>query len=763
MSYKGIKLRIKSYLKKIKNNIISAGVEKKYIRKLSLVAKKFKRETYLEKFGIYIFILSIYLLLVINNITNFINFNSSQPDLSFIHSMYLSTGYALIGFATLVFIIITFSKQAVMPYSNKLFEGVVNKYNKNTLNYLFVIFIILSFLLFPNIFTSLAKYSFLIQYYYVSISMVLLLFGYELFYISKFYSKTGLLKYFGNTIEKLNGVEMNLTKIHEEYLEAIGKNKGQAFLSKNSDNSTLQIIRFINTIIRDSIHDTTIFEEGMELYLNIIKERLQFRVGRFNEKDYAMAFITKNMPNLDNDTFIENHIISYLNEYAEIAFNSKNRDILLIINDVYFRIMDLGGKNKYVNTGKTELTMQVLLSHYLSFLDNLLNFKDENIFFSVLSNVEKIFLNKEYNYTDLIDGSVTTKLSKMASKALDLENYMAFRNILGMLSILLKNYLNFEDKSKYDYVLKYIFSSYESMIMSFFIKEKIVTTVSGADIYLTHFLDETNSLSLNSIYLNYYNLSFDEKGCLLNKSRFNFNIYEPIIEFFNRERIFTIMTKLEETRKYFAMININSFFTQSIEICTHVAVNKEVEDDCKKTYIRNCYEMLRIFEKYNIEKDSITIYNKFEFYIRLRNIISSFDYMPEGLEIKNQIEKEYIAFLLNSNIVLKSDLRHIEKEMNLFFEIGNDKKIDEFLEKRYQNADASNFVKDIYYCKSMEMFSNEFDYKYKKNLLERIEKKMFSKSGYFEFDSLKKLADLKDKKYRENISKKKLLKLIIEK
>lgn len=353
-----------------------------------------------QKFGylyILLFLLSILLSIVISKFID-ITYDDSLKNL------FVDTGIALIGLSGIIFTLQIFNQETRNTYTNSVMEKILDIRFQHLIEYIYIITITFIFLLIPRINMFQANMNVFLPFFYLTIINIFVMLGIDLFISSNLSNKYKLI----NIIEKrINNIIDIIEKQHieiEKYSKRINSyNPPLSEYIAKSNKIFSCYIQCINTLLRSSIDDPILFENGMEAYIKIIKNRLSKRKNKFIHID--IPFFNEILPTSDNDSFIEKYMLEYLNEYATMAFENKNRDILQIVQRTYHQILLLGKNNKYKNGEKLELTVRVIYSYYLEVVKMIMQMNNDNMLFDTVEVFKDLFIDKRKFFYDLIDDS----------------------------------------------------------------------------------------------------------------------------------------------------------------------------------------------------------------------------------------------------------------------------------------------------------------------------------------------------------------------
>ena len=359
---------------------------KKIEQKLSFLKLKFKcyiRTKYMlsidTKWNAILYISIILIGLLLSYFLK-INYNIKTDSLKEYYDLFRNTGIALIGLSGIVFTLQIFSQESQNNYMNSVMEKIVDIRAQHIVEYLYLCFTTIMFLILPKVHMNI---NMSINYYYISLITIFILLGIDLFSTTRNSNKYRLLKKIEKRVNRIVKLVEKDNKDFEHYCIKYKQKNISIVENLNRMNSLfVSQIQCNNIILRNSIDDPLLFSNGMDVYINIIKVRLEKRKNTFTRIN--IPFINEVLPNDDNDSFIEKYMIEYLDEYAKNALNNKNRDILAIIQNTYHKILVLGKDNRYKNSDDLELTIKMIFTYYLALIKDIVILNNENMLFDTI-------------------------------------------------------------------------------------------------------------------------------------------------------------------------------------------------------------------------------------------------------------------------------------------------------------------------------------------------------------------------------------------
>ncbi len=518
---------------------------KLYFTKIKIVnffrIYKLKFET--KKFAyayILIFFINILLSIIISNFIN-ISFDNH------IKSLFIDTGISLIGLSGIVFTLQIFNQETRNTYTNSVMEKILDIKFQHIIEYVYIISITFFFLLIPQFKVFEYRIDIFLPFFYLSIIGIFIMLGIDLFVSSNLSNKYRLII----VIEKR--INYILDMVEKEYLELDKYSK-----KRKSYNPSLNeyinkwnvifivYIQCINTLLRTSVNDSILFENGMDSYIKIIKNRLLKRKNKFEYID--IPFFNDIIPKNDNDNFIEKYMLEYLNEYSQIALANKNRDILQAVQNTYHKILLSGKENRYKNADKLELTMIVTFSYYLDVVKMIVQINNDNMLIDTVEVFKDLFItNKEYFY-DLVNDFLGDFVSDSFDLALENKSLMNFRNLLEIAIIPLDCVLYSKDPYNYSKI-EMILNCIKNAIIEFTNQKGLIRQRDGAKLYLKYIFNLAEKNSLYNYLVSYYKNNVDKNDKYIDTSEKVCRIFTQFIEFYTSEEIVICLDIMEKDNR----------------------------------------------------------------------------------------------------------------------------------------------------------------------------------------------------------------------
>ena len=472
-----------------------------------------------------------------------INYNIKTDSLKEYYDLFRNTGIALIGLSGIVFTLQIFSQESQNNYMNSVMEKIVDIRAQHIVEYLYLCFTTIMFLILPKVHMNI---NMSINYYYISLITIFILLGIDLFSTTRNSNKYRLLKKIEKRVNRIVKLVEKDNKDFDHYCIKYNQKNISLVENLNRMNSLfVSQIQCINIILRNSIDDPLLFSNGMDVYINIIKVRLEKRKNTFTRIN--IPFINEVLPNDDNDSFIEKYMIEYLDEYAKNALNNKNRDILAIIQNTYHKILVLGKDNRYKNSDDLELTIKIIFTYYLGLIKYIVILNNENMLFDTISVFKDLFIKNSNSFRNLISQELYDKLEEISDIALSNRSLMNYRNIQALITVTLYTILNNEnDLKRYD--LKNVFKTLRSNCIKFTVKSE-VKRYDGGRIYLNYIFHSFEPYSVIKYLENYYNDNVKDNE-FVSKERFDNGEMSYFVEFFTDKSIIMCLSELRNKGIY---------------------------------------------------------------------------------------------------------------------------------------------------------------------------------------------------------------------
>lgn len=587
-------------------------------------------------------LISILISISIMNILNIYYLNFDNKNYA---KLYQDTGIALIGLEAIVFTLQIFNQEVKNEYMNSVMENIIDTKFQHIIQYIYLTTITILFLLIPNVNYFNIHITFFIPFYFLSLFSILVILGIDLFTSTSNSNKVNLIKMIETkTIYIMNCIDKVCEKINSNYKQNISKIE---YLNK-FNNVFISYIQSINSVIRNHINDPILFSNGMETYIKIARERLTLRKNILSYLN--IPFFSEILPSKDNDSFIEKYLLEYLDEYARIALDNKNRDVLSIIQNVYYSIIIIGKDNKYINKDEIELTIKVSFSYYIKLIKYLIEFNNENLLFETIEIFKKIFIANYKDFYTLVNINFIDDIKEMTSIALSKKSLMNFRNIQGLITIPMYSIIN--SNNEYRVInIELLLDALKNSLYEFTLAKNLIKRRDEARFYLNYIIDIIQPYSFYKFIINYYNQQIDENNNFKNTTFFDDNMLEPFIKFLNDKLVTNCILKLNEDNRYVTGVtNIYTHITTYSDILMKLIINKKFNHIKRKNiYLLNiCFEILK---KYSLryEKSNGMRFHEIDNYFEL--LINKYINIQQTEEIRDLLINSYLEILKEITIV----------------------------------------------------------------------------------------------------------------
>lgn len=636
--------------------------------KISNILKIYKMGLETKYYG-FCYILLIIISLLYSYIIHYFIETESVNILDY-KELFVNTGIALIGFTGIIFTLQIFNQEVKNNYTNSVMEKLLDIKFQHIIQYIYTSLITCIFIFLPNTTIFEKNVSFLILFYYLTIIILFIMFGIDLFVSTNKSNKFVIIK----IIEKRIDCILNLVK--KEYISFEKYcNKEQEYnpplidYIAKANQVFISYIQCINTILRNSIDDPILFFNGMETYINVVKNRLAKRKNTFNYN--YVPFLSEVIPNKDNDSFIEKYILEYLDEYSQIALKNKNRDILSIIQQTYHSILLIGKDNRYVNNNGLELTIKVIFAYYLKTIKYMIEFNNENLLFETIEIFKDLFVKNGKYFNELIDIMFIDDINEISKLSLEKKSLMNFRNIQGLIAIPFYSVLNSNDDNK-DYRLKLLFDSLKNNLVDFTTKKDLIKRKDESRTYLHYIFNIAEPFSYHRCLIEYYNRQIKD-GKFTNNTFFDNDLLKPFVDFFYDDVVINCLIILDNDNRF-----VTGFVDakQNVLLFSELLIKTIVNEDFKKakednlTLLKKCFKSIEKFSKrhdsnsmrcYDINKFFEELFYKFKqliidnkeinnlFFIEYQNAIKNCLEISDVKKVKFDYFFEYINICLNCN------------------------------------------------------------------------------------------------------------------
>ena len=478
----------------------------------------------------------------------FIDYYTFDSYLQKYEELFTNTGIALIGFSGIIFTLQIFSQEEKNNYTNSVMEKLIDIKFQHIIQYVYISIITLIFIFLPTTSFFYNHLVLLIPFYYITIVILFIMFGIDLFVSTGNSNKFKIIKIIEKRTDLVLEVVENQYKSFDKYCKKENFVNPPLYEYITKSNSIfISYIQCVNVILRSSIDDPILFQNGMQAYINITNKRLEKRKNYF--KYLHIPFLTDTLPKKDNDTFIEKFILEYLDEYAQIALKNKNRDILSIVQQTYHQILIFGKDNKYTNNNELELTIKIIFIYYIKIIRYIVEFNNDNMLFETIEIFKELFINNFNDFGGLIDESFTDEMKDISRIALSKKSLMNYRNIQGLIVIPVYALLNGNDKNK-RFRLDYIFSCLKSNLIDFTKEKNLIKRKDESRIYLNYMFNTMEQYSYFNFLINYFNKQLNEKSEFRNNEFFDDDLLKPFVDFINDDVVIWCLTILDNDNRY---------------------------------------------------------------------------------------------------------------------------------------------------------------------------------------------------------------------
>lgn len=529
---------LKKLCNKLKNKINFNKI--KIINYIRIYKIKFDN----KKFGYLYIVLALFSIILSFLISNYIKieYDDSLKDLFF------NTGIALIGLSGIIFTLQIFNQETRNNYTNSVMEKILDIRFQHIIQYIYLIFVTIIFLFIPRLSSFVENVTIILPFFYLTIINIFIMLGIDLFVSTNLSNKYRLILIIEKRINYiLNGIEKQYKDI-EKYSKKTKTYNPPLHEYINKSNSIFSCyIQCINTILRSSINDPILFENGMDAYIKIIKNRLSKRKNTFNYVN--IPFLNEVLPTSANDSFMEKYMLEYLNEYANIALENKNRDIMQIIQRTYHQILLLGKDNRYKNDKKLELTINVVFSYYLDVIKKIIKMNNDNMLFETVEIFKDLFIKNNTNFYDLIDYSFGDFISDSIDLSLKNKSLMNFRNIVELTVIPLNCILNSEDNYNY-LIMQPIIEKIKNSVIKFTYQNNLVRRKDDARLYLQYIFNTAEPYSFYNCLVRYYNGNIDQEGNYIDYSDKVCEIFKQFVDFYTSKEIIECLKIMDNDNRF---------------------------------------------------------------------------------------------------------------------------------------------------------------------------------------------------------------------
>ena len=542
-------------MKKICNKLTRIKEKTIYLYKLTvqkILLRKLKIKCYLRtkyllsidtKQIAILYIITILLGLIIS-INLKIDYKINSDSLEEYYELFRNTGIALIGLSGIVFTLQIFSQENQNNYMNSVMEKIIDIKAQHIVEYIYLCITTFIFLILPKMHINPVI---LINYYYISLITIFILMGIDLFNTTRNSNKYRLLKKIEKRVNRIVELVEKDNKDFDNYCSKYNQKNFTLVQSLNRMNGLFASqIQCINIILRNSIDDPLLFANGMDVYTNIIKVRLEKRKNAFNRVN--IPFINEILPHEDNDAFIEKYMIEYLDEYAKISLKNRNRDILAIIQNTYHKLLILGKDNRYKNSDDLELTVKVIFTYYLDLIKDIVMLNNDNMLFDTVEIFKDIFIKNSASFRNLIDQDLFDKLESISDLSLNNNSLMNFRNVQFLIAVTLYPVLNNKNILK-SVDLKNVFKSLKHNCIKFNLYNTMVRKYDSGRLYLNYIFYSFEPYSVMKYLENYYNTNVLENE-FISDEWFDNDEMSSFVDFFTDDVIITIISNLRNKGLY---------------------------------------------------------------------------------------------------------------------------------------------------------------------------------------------------------------------
>lgn len=621
-------------------------------------------------------------------------------------NLYTNTGIGLIGLSGLIFTLKTFKKQSLDEYMNSIFQKTFIDKLDTYIEYGYICLISVLFLLIPNVSIFEQNISLFISFYYFSLICILFMFGVELFIISNNMNKTNILKELKTRVKYLYDIGEKLGKYHSEYEKKYNNKQSSELQFIDKMNYTfLSYIQCINMIARKSFNDPIIFVQSMDTLYEITKYRLDIRKNKFN--DYSVPLLSEVMPNPSNDTFIENHLLEYLDDYTKLALEQKNRDNMGTIERMYKQLLIAGKDNRYMNNNNLELTIKIIFIYYLKMINDIVKFNNENMLFQTIEMFRQLFINNGKYFNELVDKQFCDSMYQLSIESLQNKSLMNYRNIQGLLTIGFAGVLfnNYEYRSIY---LDEIFKTLKLDLEAFYNSRRLIVEYNGARPYLNYILNSLEPLSILSVFRSFYNSNISPDGRFVNMEIISENDFRRLLDFINDKDVMNWLIDLHNKRYYITcdtdVSEICTFLLQISSIICNTIDDQNIKDEYYELFDKTLKVSAIYISKFN-ENSSMMRHKMDEYYSNIvylsKHIIKQDNHLKLILfnHYKKSIIQTYKDF--DNEFSIENFLKYFESISIIFDEKEKQKEIKSVLEEIADLLlDAKKFIIEFVNLKS---------------------------------------------------------------
>lgn len=495
-----------------------------------------------QKYGylyIILIILSVLFSIVVSKIIN-ITYDENMSNL------FIDTGIALIGLSAIIFTLQIFNQEARNKYTNSVMEKIIDIKFQHIIEYVYIIGLVFIFLLVPRTCFFESNINIFLPYFYLSIFNIFVMLGIDLFISSNLTNKRKLIIILEKRINYiLDSIENQYNDIESYSKKIKSYNPPLHEYIARSSKIFSSYIQCINSLLRTSIDDPILFENGMEAYIEIIKNRLSKRKNKFNYVN--IPYFNEIIPNTDNDSFIEKYMLEYLNEYAKIALENRNRDILQIIQRTYHQFLIIGKNNTYSNSETLELTVKITFIYYLEVVKMIIKMNNENMLFDTVEIFKDLFVNNKDAFYDLIDNSFYEFITDSIDIAIENKSLMNYRNLLLIAILPIHSLITKEDR--YNYIrIEPIFKSIKNSIFKSIPLSALIKHRDGARLYYQYIFNSMDPQSLSNYFIYYFNNIIVSENNKDTK-----NIYENIklfVDFYTSNEIIEFLKFMDNNGRF---------------------------------------------------------------------------------------------------------------------------------------------------------------------------------------------------------------------
>lgn len=742
---------IKKHKKKIKN--MKAILDNKMLaikRKIAL----FELEKFNQYKTIYL-VISLLILIVFICIVSKILLK--MDFLLNIDNIYSDTGIALIGMVALIFSLNTYKQQMLYKYMNSVMDRILNDKKYNILQYIIITTIAIIFIFMPSVIHN----SYVCTSVYICCLLyTFMIFGFDLVVISNKLDKIKIIKECEKKIKITTKCLEREYKIIKKFAEKSNQKVENDIKFMESFNRIyVAYIQCINMIVRDNINDTIAFEEAMQVYIDITKERLERRKNRITH--LIEPLLSEMISTGENDIFIERYILEYLQEYSNIALKEKNRDILSVIQKTYYTLLICGSENKYINNNDDiELTVKIILIYYLNNIEDIVELNNENLLFETTGIMKEIFIKNGDKYASLIDGMYIDKIVEICEKCIEQKSEINLRNSIELLVIPICTLLISNSEYK-EVKLRMIYKAIQKVLTLFTNNIKFIQKYNEARLPLNHVFNCLEPISICNIYRDYYNSIIVRDNKINKDILYKEDIFDGLLEFMEKEENIKNVIFLKKTNYYVTIdTDINAIFELIIDKSLRI-INLNDESLTKK-YKEILKRTLRIYSKYVTYYDEeILQYEIDEFYeyIITRNESILKDSMKEF--INNMFFECKLKYTKEEKLKLDVFIKYISNIMKMENEDKKQEKINEIISILTKDDIKARIVLFIKIKKHYKPFEKEEDtkvYTYCSMLMEEQIKDDITKLKKEELIEILKQSNIK---YEQDMEKEELIDLIL--